>query len=126
MWFGSDGSCGWRRRASGQVMISPLYSIKVSPSAMFTSAKTPLPCTPELRTAIRFVAPLGVDFAAGFRGETAFLAVFLAVLGEGFFVATVYFFSGSIKDFLNTAKKFGMFNTYGCAHVRVRTRDAEL
>jgi hypothetical protein len=28
----------------------------------------------------------------------------------------------SLKDFLNLAKKFGMFNTYGCAHVRVRAR----
>ncbi len=65
-------------------------------------------------------------FAAGFRGEVAVFTALPADLLVGVFVATMDIFLGSIKDFFNTAKKFGMFNTYGCAHVRVRTRDAEL
>ena len=62
-------------------------------------------------------------FEAGFRGELAVFVVVCAVWGAGFFVATADIFLGSMKVFLNTAEKFGMFNTYGCAHVRVRTRD---
>ena len=73
-------------------MISPLYSIKTSPSAMLISANTPLPCTPESRTAMRFVTGFDADLeAAGvarFRGEVAVIADF----GAGFFVATFYIF----------------------------------
>jgi hypothetical protein len=69
----------------------------------------PLPCTPELRTAIRFAAGfaagLGVDFAAGFRGETTFLAVLLAVFGEGVFVATFCNFFGVGKRFFKLSQK---------------------
>jgi hypothetical protein len=60
-----------------------------------------LPCTPESRTAIRFVtdfaaglaADLAEDFEAGFfvdfRGETAVFVVVAADLGTGFLVATI-------------------------------------
>jgi hypothetical protein len=54
---------------------------------------------------MRFDAGLGVDFVAGFRGEAVFFAVLLAVLGEGVFVATVYFFFGVDKRFFEHSQK---------------------
>jgi hypothetical protein len=60
------------------------------------------------------------DFELGFRGGIAVFVVVLAVLGAGFFVATADIFLGSMKVFLNTAEKFGMFNTYGCARAHAR------
>ena len=56
------------------------------------------------------------DFAAGFRGK---VTVF-ATLEVDFLVATFYIFLKSVKVFLNKAKKFGMFNTYGCARAHAR------
>ncbi len=74
-----------------------------------------------------FAVYFDASFALGFRGETAefvaFLSACLVVLGVGVFVATFCNFLGSIKDFLNIAKKFGMFNTYGCARAHARCRN---
>src|SRR4051812_35071905 len=44
-------------------MISPTYSMMRSPSGMFWSANTPLPCTPDRRTWI-----LRLDLVAGETG----------------------------------------------------------
>ena len=72
-------------------MISPLYSIKTSPSAMLISANTPLPCTQELRTAVRFIGAFLADFKSDFRGEVFVFESF----GAGFFVATFYIFEAA-------------------------------
>ena len=61
VWFGSSGSCGWRRCASFQVMTSPVYSMIRLPAAIGLSANTPLPWTPERRTWMR---PRGLGAAA--------------------------------------------------------------
>ncbi len=59
-------------------------------------------------------------FAACFRGGMAVFAAFSADVWVDFFVATGLIFLGSKKDFLNKVKKFGMFNTYGCARAHAR------
>ena len=59
-------------------------------------------------------------FAAGFKGRMAVFAAFSADVWVGVFVATGLIFFWSKKDFLNKVKKFGMFNTYGCARAHAR------
>lgn len=60
------------------------------------------------------------DLTAGFRREVTVFVVLGIDLGADFLVAMSELFLGSLKDFLNTAEKFGMFSTYGCARAHAR------